>query len=418
MTETRLQILCLSGFPPSPATFGAQRRIQGLLASLARRHAVTVLSLAPPEYDTRSAERAMRAYCEPHLVAGLPSEGRGKRRLQLRSLVSRHTFEHHHLLVPTFVRRVAELLEGRRFDVVQLEAPSFTALSLRRAPAGSPSPKVVLDAHNIEYDLARQMATDEHGPVRRLYHEINWRKYRVEELASWRASDGIAFTSELDRSRALQDVPSLVSTVVPNAVDVEYFRPRPEDPPADGRTVLFFGMVDYFPNRDGLGWFLREVWPLVESRHPGARLKIVGPRPTAEVLAARGPRVEVTGLVDDLRPHLARAAMTIVPLRIGGGTRLKVVEALAMGKPIVSTSLGAEGIDVTHERNILLADDPAAFANAIGRILDAPDLGRRLGREARALAVDRYSWDAAADDLEAFYLQLLGRPRATVAAAG
>src|SRR5690606_3065288 len=115
--------------------------------------------------------------------------------------------------------------------------------------------------------------------------------------SAWREADGVAFTSELDLSRARKDCPDLRAEVVANAVDVEYFRPRPGDPRPDGKTLLFFGTVDYFPNRDGLGWFLQEIWPKIESRHPQTRLKIVGPRPTPEILAAQGPRVEVTGLV-------------------------------------------------------------------------------------------------------------------------
>ncbi len=418
MATSRLRVLCLTGFPPSPPTFGAQRRIHGLLSSLSRRHEVTVLSLAGPEFDQQKSADAIRAYGEPILVPARPAEGASKRLLQLRSLFSAHTFEYHHFLARALERRLHELLATRSFDVMQLEIHLFAHFDLRRAPAGGQAPKLVIDAHNVEYDLARQMTAGDHGPLRRIYHEVNWRKLRHEEVAAWSRVDGVAFTSELDRSRALADVPSLRSAVVANAVDVEYFQPRPSDPRPDGRTILFFGTGDYFPNRDGLSWFLREIWPVVSARHPDAKLKVVGPRPTPEVLAARGPRVEVTGLVDDLRPHIAEAAVSIVPLRIGGGTRLKIVEALAMGKAIVSTHLGAEGLDVTHEEDILLADDVASFAASIGRVLDDPALGARLGGAARSLAVRRYSWDSAADKLEAFYDEVLGHQPAGAVANG
>jgi glycosyltransferase involved in cell wall biosynthesis len=143
------------------------------------------------------------------------------------------------------------------------------------------------------------------------------------------------------------------------------------------------------------------------ASHPRARLKIVGQHPTPEILAHAGPRVEVAGLVDDVRRHLAQAAVVIVPLRLGGGTRLKVLESMAMARPVVSTSIGAEGIDVAPERNILLADDPASFAVAVGRLLDEPDLAARLGRKGRALVEARYSWDTAAQRLEAFFREVL-----------
>jgi glycosyltransferase involved in cell wall biosynthesis len=171
--------------------------------------------------------------------------------------------------------------------------------------------------------------------------------------------------------------------------------------------VLFFGAINYFPNIDGVLFFEREIWPLLAASHPRARLKIVGQYPTPEVLALQGPRVEVAGVVDDLRPHLARAAAVIVPLRMGGGTRFKILEAMAMAKPVVSTAIGAEGIDSAQGRNILLADAPADFAAAVGRVLDDAGLAARMGREGRALVEERYSWDTAAKLLEAFFGEVL-----------
>lgn len=404
----------MSAFPPSPPTFGAQRRIQGLMAGLARRHDVSAVSLIGSELDAAVAERAMREYCrEVVLVPSRPTDGVGKRLIQLRSLASRRSFERHFTTVPALARALDRVLTSRRFDVVSVETPALCHYPLQRAPPGERPPRRVLDNHNIEYDLVRQMASTSPSPLRRFYNSVNWPKVRDEEVDAWQGFDGVTFTSSVDEARARSDVPAVHSTVIPNAVDVEFFRPRPGDPTPDGRTVLFFGTVDYFPNRDGINVFLRDVWPAIAASHPAARLKIVGPRPTPEVLAARGPRIEVTGLVDDLRPHLAEAALTIVPLRIGGGTRLKVLEAMAMAKPIVSTTLGAEGIDVASGREVLLADEPPAFAAAVGRLLDDPALGERLGRAARALAEARYSWNAAADELERFFLGLLDRaPRA------
>jgi glycosyltransferase involved in cell wall biosynthesis len=133
----------------------------------------------------------------------------------------------------------------------------------------------------------------------------------------------------------------------------------------------------------------------------------VGQQPTPEILSFQGPRIEVTGKVDDLRPHLSSAALTVVPLRIGGGTRFKILEAMAMARPVVSTAIGAEGIEARPGQDILLADDPVAFAEAVGRVLDDPRLGNEMGRLGRALVEARYSWDAAGGRLEAFFLELL-----------
>ncbi len=407
----RLRILSVSPFPPSPPTFGAQRRIQGLLASLARRHEVDAIALVPPYLQMGEAERAMREYCrEVIVIPSGPTAGFGKRVMQARSLLSTQSFEHRYFSVPALQGALDSLLTRASYDIVNVEFCFLSRSHFRQAPPGRRAPRIVLDEHNVEYDLARQMTGLGRGLGRHIHNWSNWRKLRREEIAAWRHFDGVAFTSAPDEARARSLVPSLRSRVVPNAVDVEFFRPRPDDPPSDGCTVLFFGTFNYFPNRDGILFFLREVWPKLSVSHPRARLKIVGADPPPEVLAFRGPRVDLAGQVEDLRPHLAQAAVAIAPLLVGGGTRLKIVEAMAMAKPVVSTKLGAEGITATPEREILLADEPEAFAATIGRVLDDGGLRARIGDAARLLVEARFSWDVAADHLEGLFQEVLGAP--------
>jgi len=171
--------------------------------------------------------------------------------------------------------------------------------------------------------------------------------------------------------------------------------------------VVYFGLLSTVPNIDAVVHFVQDVWPRIAEARPDARFKIIGGRPPPSLLALAGPRVELTGFVPDLRPHLAAAAAVVVPLRLGGGTRLKIVEAMAMGKAIVSTTLGAEGIDAVPGRDILIEDKPEAFADAVLRLLAEPKLGARIGQSARRLAVDRYSWSGAARTLEGFYRRIL-----------
>jgi glycosyltransferase involved in cell wall biosynthesis len=412
MSRDRLELLYVSIFPPSPPRYGAQRRIQGILQALSRNHNITALSLISPDLEPGKAERAMREYCrEVVLIPSRPWEGLGKRYLQARSLFSTRSYERSFYSLPDLRRALDRLLSRRRYQFVNLEFPFLAHLELAQAPVGDALPLLVLDEHNIEFDLLRQMAGTEHGLARRLYNSMNWPKVRREELSAWRRFDGVTFTSATDEARARTLMPSLRSAVIPNSVDVDYFRPRAADPPSDGCTVMFFGAINYFPNIDGVLFFAREVWPLLAASHPRARLKIVGQHPTREILALHGPRVEVAGVVDDLRPHLARAAVVIVPLRIGGGTRFKILEAMAMAKPIVSTAIGAEGIDVVPGRNILLADTPVDFAAAVGRILDDAGMAAPMGREGRGLVEERYSWEAAATQLEGFFAELLSAGR-------
>ncbi len=171
--------------------------------------------------------------------------------------------------------------------------------------------------------------------------------------------------------------------------------------------MVYFGLLSTAPNIDGVTHFARDIWPRIAAAHPQARWKIIGGRAPPSLLALAGPRIELTGFVSDLRPHLAAAAAVVVPLRLGGGTRLKIVEAMAMGKAVVSTTLGAEGIAAVPGRDILIEDQPAAFADGVSRLLAEPDLAARIGQSARRLAVERYAWSGAAQALEGFYRRVL-----------
>src|SRR2546426_5189291 len=402
MIPDRLAILCVSPLPPSPPRFGAQARMHGLTTHLAKHHDITAISLIDDGFDVEECRHAMREYCRDVVLIPNPKGRRGaaKRMLQLRSLASSRSFERLLQSVAALQPALDRVLLNRRFDVVNLEFPYLAHFGFRQSPPGTSPPPVVLDAHEIAHDLARQMARGNASLGRRLYGELNWRKLRSEERAAFRTTDGVYACSAADEARILADVPSALTAVIPNAADVEYYQPRSSDPPSDGRTILFFGLLSTAPNVDGVRFFVREIWPRIAAQRPDARCKIIGARPHRSVLELAGPGLEVVGFVDDLRPYLASAAAVVVSLRLGGGTRLKIVEGMAMGKPIVSTALGAEGIEATPERDILIADEPASFAASVIRLLDDPALRARLGQSARQLAVQRYSWSAAVSGLE------------------
>ena len=409
MISERLDILLVSSMPPSPPRFGAQARVHGLFTELARRHDVTAVVLHDEEFDRAECERAMRAWCREVVLLPNPGgrDGRTKRLMQLRSLASLDSYERHRHAVPGLQAALDRVTSARRFDVVNLEFPFLAHYRLRGSPPGTPEPALVLDAHDIAYRITRQVAEGETGLVRRVYAALNWRKLRREELAAFRAADAVAVCSELDRARLLEDLPGVRAEVIPNAADVERFRPRAGDPRPDGRTVLYFGLLATAPNIDGLRFFVREIWPRVLARRPGARFRIVGARPPPAVKELAGGSVDLAGFVEDLRPELAAAAAVVVPLRLGSGTRLKIVEALAMGKGVVSTRLGAEGLATEHDRHILLADEPERFADQVVRLLEDPATAERLGEEGRRLAVERYAWSSAARALEALYRQVI-----------
>jgi glycosyltransferase involved in cell wall biosynthesis len=409
MSPERLKILYVSQIPASPPRFGAQARMHGLMTQLARRHDLTAVMLVDDEFDVEECRRAMQAYCREVVLVSNPygRDGLAKRLLQLRSLASTRSFERLRVTVPALQRALERVLHAKRYDLVNLEFTFLGHCDLRQAPAGERPPRLVVDSHNIDFDLARQYARAGGSLSRRFYAGANWRKLRREELGTYRDADGVYLCSAADERRLLDLVPGARTAVIPNAADVEYYQPRPTDPPPDGRTVVFFGLLSYTPNVDGVIHFVQDIWPRIAEAHPEARCKIIGGRPPPSLLALAGPRVELTGLVSDLRPHLAAAAAVVVPLRFGGGTRLKIVEAMAMGKAIVSTTRGAEGIEAVTERDFLAEDEPTAFADAVNRLLAEPGLAARIGQSARQLAVERYAWSGAAQALEGFYRQIL-----------
>ena len=409
MSPERLNILYVSQMPASPPRFGAQARLHGLMTQLAQRHDLTAVMLVDDEFDIEECRLAMQAYCREVLLIPNPygRDGLAKRLLQLRSMASTRSFERLRVVVPAMQQALDKVLRARRFDIVNLEFTFLGHCDLRQAPPGERIPPLVVDSHNIDYDLARQYARAGGSLLHRLYAEANWRKLRREELGTYRNADGVYLCSVADEQRLLDQIPGARTMVIPNAADVDFYKPRPTDPPPDGRTVVFFGLLSYKPNIDGAIHFIKEIWPRIADANPQARCKIIGGSPPPQLLALAGPRVEFTGFVPDLRPHLAAAAAVVVPLRLGGGTRLKIVEAMAMGKAIVSTTLGAEGIEAVPGRDLLLEDQPEDFANAVNRLLAEPGLAARIGNSARQLSEARYAWSGAAQTLESFYRQIL-----------
>ena len=265
---------------------------------------------------------------------------------------------------------------------------------------------VLLDEHNLEYELLYRLYKGERAPGRRLYNWAEYVKFRREEQACWRKAAACLLTSgrEEDILRAL--LPGKPAAVAPNGVDIEFYQPTPQTPPVPD-SLIFTGLMTYRPNIDGALYFVEEILPLIHQVRPQVTLAIVGAGAGKEIAHLAGPQVTITGAVPDMRAYFPQAAAAIVPLRMGSGTRLKVLEGLAMGKPLVSTSVGCEGIHVRSEEHLLIADDPPAFADAVVRVLSDAALADTLSRQGRALVVREYGWASIAANLEAFYGQVL-----------
>jgi glycosyltransferase involved in cell wall biosynthesis len=394
-----VRILFIAPGLPHPPIWGFGIRVNQFLRLMAKRHRVALLTYEEP--DEAEKVRAIAGLgVEVHTVPRAKSTERAKRVAQLGSVFSTRSFQRRSSYSAAMQARLDELSARERFDVIQIESSQLAGF---RFPAG---PVVVLDEHNIEYELLYRMCQTEGSPARRLYNRLEFAKFQREEVASWRALSGCVMTSAREQEIVAGLAPGTPTIVGANAVDVDFFAPSPQ-PPRPDRLVMT-GLMHYRPNIDGAVYFVQEILPRILAVRPDTVFTIVGAGATNEVLRLAGPNVIVTGTVPDVRPYVHEAGAFVVPLRMGGGTRLKVLEGLSMRKAVVSTSIGCEGIDVVDGEHLLVADDAEAFAAAVLRVLEHSDTAERLGVHGRQLVEERYRWVSVVERLEAFYEQLMG----------
>lgn len=404
-----MRILLLSPYPPYPPRGGGALRIFNLLQGLAARHDVTLLSFAP-DAAAIAALAPLRELCRVATVLGPPRRSLLRRAwttlsAPLPDMALRNASS-------AYAVATSRLLASERFAVVQAESIEMADYALQARGLG---PLTVLDQFNAEYLLQRRAALADlrhalHARPRALlgglYSLVQWFKLARYERRVLTEFGRVLVVSEEDRV-ALRRLRQTEPRVVPNGVDTAFYQ-RTNVVAAHSApcaTLVFTGTLDYRPNIDAALWFVGEVLPLIRARRPAVRLQLVGRAPAPVLRALHdGEAVEVVGEVADVRPYLAGASVYLVPMRIGGGSRLKLLEALSMAAPVASTSMGAEGVTGLHDgEQLLLADTPAAFAAVTLRLLDDAALAQRLGAAGRAHVVAHYDWAAIIPQLEAAY---------------
>jgi glycosyltransferase involved in cell wall biosynthesis len=390
-----VEILVFAPYVPYPPWFGGASRVYHLIRVLGREHRITLLCLGTTaELD---AARPLRDACVEVLAVPPPPGARWRRLYQARSVLGHPYYRYAYYSAP--MRRALDaLLRRRSFDVIHVE---FAHMGYYRLP---PGPLRVLDEHNVEYRLLERVGRQERDPLRRFYAFVQARKFRRDELAACRRMDGVLTTSEADRAVLAAEGVDVPIHVVPNGVDCEFFTAA--RPPESGARLLFTGAINYVPNTDAVLYFCDEILPRVRAVRPDVSFAIVGRDPPERVRRLAGPSITVTGTVPDVRPWMRDAAVVVVPLRSGSGTRLKILEALASGCAVVSSSIGCEGLEVTHGRDILIADRPDEFAAGVLRCLADPGLRARLGRGGRALVEQRYRWESIGRALSRHYAEM------------
>jgi sugar transferase (PEP-CTERM/EpsH1 system associated) len=409
-----VEILLITGNLPSPPIDGWKIRVFSLIRHLAERHRVSVASFIRTTEDPQAIEQ-LRPYCtEVQILTRPPHYSPLKLAL---GLVSRTPFPIVNYRDADMMELVRNMVRRRRFDLIQAESIHMAQYCLGHGPI------TVLDLHNIESALMARYAEQQSNPLKAFYGRITARKLAVYERRVCPQFSHCLTCSVEDR-RLLQEQTGMVcASVIPNGVELDGLGGLAE--PAAERaavsTCVFVGRMDYHANVDGVRWFCRDILPHIQAARP-MRFQIIGGYPSPEVRRlAVSDHVEVLGFVPEVRPYLQAADLVVVPLRVGGGTRLKILEALAMGKAVVSTSVGAEGIEAAEGEGIVRADHPKDFANHVLALLDNPQKRTEVGAAGKYLVEARYSWDRITRDLERVYLSLSSytkdRPPAPVSPA-
>lgn len=405
VADTQLRVLVLDEEVPWPLNSGKRIRTWNLLRRLAARHALHLLTYAPVSGE------AAKALAEHGIsvtaVNALPAS-RGPlfwSRL-FKNLFSEYPYSVSKHFTVRLQSAVLEACAREKFDLAHIEWVPYA----RYPTPGLPR---VLSAHNVEAEIWRRRALHSGNALRRQFFGMQAKRMEAFERHASVESDCVIAVSDLDAER-FRSYGAKNVTVVPNGVDLDYFRPSPNVPQSD--SLLFVGSLDWFPNEDAVRDFTAHMLPLIRVKNKEMKFRVVGRKPSDKLAAALHSLdgVELAGEVPDVRPHLAAARAVVVPLRIGGGTRIKILEALAMEKAVISTSVGAEGLELKDGRDILIADSPEEFATRVEALLASPDLQVRLGRNGRKMVESHYGWDAAAEKLEHVWLTAAGRNETTI----
>lgn len=381
-----------------PTTKGGHIRTLEMLKRLHRRHEIHYVAIEDPrssEGVERSVEYSSFRYPVRHRVP--PRFSPGFFVQVAAGLVDPMPVAVGRFRSTAMRSRIAELLATGSFDRLVCDF-------LAAAPNIPDISRALLFEHNVEAMIWKRHAESAPDPVRRAYFGLQARRMRQYERETCRRAGYVAAVSEVDAALIRREFGVSRVGDVPTGVDTEYFAP-PEGtaPDADAAgDLVFVGSMDWMPNYDGVAWFLRDIFPLLAARRPGLKINIVGrnPAPALVSLAASRAGVRLTGTVADVRPYLWNGAVSIVPLRAGSGTRLKIYEAMAARCPVVSTSVGAEGLPVEHGRHLLLANDPASFADACLALLDSAPRRQRLAKDAFDFVAAHFSWESVARKFE------------------
>ena len=375
---------------PTPPTSGGSLRVFHILKHLCKYHDVTVSGFC----ENGDMEQFVKEFPELHgKMHFVHRKKKPFRRLrQLQAYMSDHSYWYNWAKSQELEDTIQSLLDRNSFDIFQVEFASMGHVDYKTDAVR------ILDAHNVEYDNFRRMSKVKWSTLRKKFYQHEYEKSFREEVEAFKRHDALFVTSERDKSLIAKDVPRKPQFVIPNGVDMNFFSSNGVE--QEPFSIVFTGAMKYIPNTDGMIYFLEEIFPMIKKVIPQAKVYIVGSQPPAKLKAYQSDSVIITGFVDDVRPYIDKASVYVVPLQMGSGTRLKVLEALSMEKPVVSTSIGCEGIDVIDDEHLMIRDNPAEFAQAVIELFENKPKRKRLMNNGYDLMRSKYDWKVVGESIE------------------
>ena len=407
LETTNMKILMISPQYPYPIDNGSKRRIAAVLEFFAQRHQVTLVSLEEVrklgDVEFKIENKIWKEWVYPIRAS--------KALTVLRSLISRRSYRQIKFWNNQMFEKIQELLSCGSFDLIYVHFLSSVRFIEEWSDLVGDKPLLLLDQQNVFTTFWDSFVTDSGNQLIRIYSLLERRKSHRLQASWFPRFDLIAAVSQQDLEDSLPFLPeSQVSMrLVPNGVDLEYFDGKKDFSHSTSPQVVFVGSMDALMNQEAVLWFANQIWGIIKREMSDSEFVIVGRNPPIRIRQlAQRDGIIVTGNIPEVKPYLARASLCVIPIHLGGGTKFKILEAMAMELPIVSTSAGANGVDVVDGEHLYLADDPLIFASRIVELLRNQELAQSMGVRARSLVKEKYSWNAVLLSLESELKLLMG----------